>query len=72
MENEEKRKKRVILAKALLSVSIISVLIGWAMKERSRADRLSGENENLRQQVRGAQRTINILNYNLGKERVEK
>lgn len=71
MENEEKKKKKNFLKKALL-YTCISGLICWALKERSNADRLRGENENLRQQVKGAQRTINILNYNLGKERFEK
>lgn len=69
MKNEENSKKgKRILKRGFILLSYC-LLTGWALKERSRADKLAGENENLKQQVRGAQRTINILNYNLGKEK---
>ena len=71
MEKEKRNKKGKFLKKAIVLTGF-GLLTGWAMKERSRADRLEGENQNLRQQLKGAQRTINILNYNLGKERFEK
>lgn len=64
-------KKKKILKKGLVILGYCT-LGAWALRERSRADKLAGENQNLRQQLKGAQRTINILNYNLGKERFEK
>ncbi len=64
-------KKKKFLKKSLVILGYFT-LGAWALRERSRADKLAGENQNLRQQLKGAQRTINILNYNLGKERVEK
>lgn len=67
---KEKEKKKVNWSKVLawagwglnLALGII------ALKQKERADKLEGENINLRRSLRGAQRTINIQNYNLGKK----
>ena len=66
----EKEKKKVNWSKVLAWAGWgLSLALGViALKQKERADKLEGENINLSRSLRGAQRTINIQNYNLGKK----
>lgn len=66
----EKEKKKVSWSKVLAWAGWgLSLALGVvALKQKERADKLEGENINLSRSLRGAQRTINIQNYNLGKK----
>ena len=67
MENEEKKNKRKAIIKYGLSILGVSALIGFALKEKSRADKLEGEIKNLRESYDGAMKTIKIQGHALGK-----
>lgn len=65
----EKEKKKVDWSKVIgWALAITSSVI--ALKQKERADKLEGEIINLRRQVKGQQRAINILNYEKGKDSI--
>lgn len=67
----EEKKKKVNWSKVIgWALAITSSVI--ALKQKERADKLEGEIINLRRQVKGQQRTINILNYEKGKDSILK
>ena len=67
MENKKKKSKKKILIVILIITNFIVII--WAMKERSRADRLAGENLNLNQLLKGSRKSERILYYELGKRK---
>ena len=67
----EKEKKKVDWSKVIGWALAITSSV-FALKQKERADKLEGEIINLRRQVKGQQRTINILNYEKGKDSILK
>lgn len=70
MEKPEKKEKEKLNWAKWLGWGLAAIGFYAAYKEKERADRLEGENINLRRINKGQQRTINILNYEKGKESV--
>ena len=67
MEKEQKKKQKINWGKYLVW-GLAAIGFYAAYREKERADRYEGEIINLRRINKGQQKTINILNYNKGKD----